>query len=71
MYRDDRSGCLMGLLQLFLLDRLFNWLQRSFGFGRGGLIGCGCGPLLLVLFLCLATLIMCNTNWLKLFAPAG
>jgi hypothetical protein len=69
MYRDDRSGCLTGLLQLFLLDRLFDWLQRQFGFGRGGLIGCGCGPLLLVLFLCFATMIVCNTNWLRLFAP--
>jgi hypothetical protein len=71
MYRDDRSGCLTGLLQLFLLDRLFNWLQRSFGFGRGGVIGCGCGPLLLIIILCLATMIVCNTNWPKLFALAG
>ena len=34
MYR-NRPGCLMGLLQLFLLDRVFRWLQGSFGFGRG------------------------------------
>jgi hypothetical protein len=69
MNRDDRSGCLTGLLQLFLLDKVFDWLQGRFGFGRGGLIGCGCGPLLLVIFLCLALMIICNTNWLKLFAP--
>lgn len=70
MYRNNRPGCLLGLLQLFLLDRLFNWLQRNFGFGRG-LVGCGCGPILLLLFLCIATLIICNTNWLKLFAPGS
>ncbi len=44
MSRNERPGCLMGLLQLFLLDKLFDWLQRNFGFGRGGLLGCGCGP---------------------------
>ena len=44
MYRDNRPGCLMGLLQLFLLDRLFRWLQRGIGFGSGSLLGCGCGP---------------------------
>jgi len=33
MYRDNRPGCLMGLLQLFLLDKLFNWLQRSLALG--------------------------------------
>lgn len=71
MFRNDRPGCLMGLLQLFLLDKLFDWLQRNFGFRRGGLIGCGCGPVLVVLFLCIALLIICNTNWLKLFVPGG
>jgi hypothetical protein len=29
-------GCLTGLLELFLLNQLFDWLQDSFGFGRGG-----------------------------------
>jgi hypothetical protein len=69
MYRNNRPGCLMGLLQLFLLDKLFDWLQHNFGFGRGGLMGWGCGPILLVIFLCLACGIICNTNWLHLFAP--
>lgn len=69
MYRDNRPGCLMGLLQLFLLDKLFRWLQRMFGFGSGSVVGCGCGPILFVIFVLLACGIFCNTNWLKLFVP--
>jgi hypothetical protein len=69
MYRDNRPGCLMGLLQLFLLDRLFRWLQRGIGFGSGSVLGCGCGPILLVIFVLLACGVFCNTNWLHLFAP--
>ena len=29
---NDRPGCLSGLLKLFLLDTLFDWLQERFGF---------------------------------------
>jgi hypothetical protein len=69
MYRDNRSGCLGALLQLFLLERLFNWLQGLIGFRSGKLIGCGCGPILFILFVLLACGVICNANWLKLFAP--
>ena len=69
MYRDNRPGCLMGLLQLFLLDKVFGWLQRSIGFSSGSVLGCGCGPILLVIFVLMACGIFCNTNWLKLFMP--
>ncbi|HET7375862.1 MAG TPA: hypothetical protein VFK30_04080 [Anaerolineae bacterium] len=69
MYRNNRPGCLGALLELFLLDRLFNWLQGVIGFRRGGLIGCGCGPILFILFVLIACGIICNTNWLHLFAP--
>ncbi len=69
MYRDNRPGCLGALFRLFLLDALFNWLQGLIGFRRGGLIGCGCGPFLFILFVLLACGIICNTNWLHLFAP--
>ena len=69
MCRDNRSGCLMGLLQLFLLDKLFSGLQRAIGFRSGSVIGCGCGPILFIIFVLLACGIFCNTNWLKLFMP--
>jgi len=64
---DDRPGCLSGLLKLFLLDRLFNWLQERFGFGRGvSCTGCGCGVILLIIFLILACSVITGTNWLDL-----
>jgi hypothetical protein len=64
---DDRPGCLSGLLKLFLLDRLFDWLQERFGFGRGAsCTGCGCGVILLIIFLILACSVVTGTNWLEL-----
>ncbi len=62
----DRQGCLAGLLQLFLLNTLFDWLQRNFGFGRG-CSGCGCGVILLIIFILLACGIVGNTDWFSLF----
>ncbi len=62
---DNRPGCLSGLLKLFLLDRLFNWLQGRFGFGRG-CMGVGCGVILLIVFIVLACSITGNTNWFRL-----
>ncbi len=44
---ERRQGCLQGLFELFLLNALFDWLQRRFGFGRGcSCSGCGCGLIL-------------------------
>ena len=63
----DRQGCLAGLLQLFLLDKLFDWLQSRFGFQRGGCMGCGCGFILMILFIIIACGIFGNTDWLRLF----
>ena len=62
---DNRPGCLAGLLKLFLLDRLFDWLQSRFGFGRG-CSGCGCGVILLILFVLLACGILTGTDWFRL-----
>ncbi len=62
-----RQGCLAGLLELFLVDRLFHWLQRRFGFGRGcSCTGIGCGVILFILFIALSCRIVTYTNWLKL-----
>jgi len=64
----NRPGCLAGLLELFLLDKLFDWLQRKFGFGRGcSCTGIGCGFILLVFFLIFACSILTHTNWFRLF----
>jgi hypothetical protein len=64
---NDRPGCLSGLLKLLFLGWLFDWLQDTFGFGRGGVCGCGCGFLLLLIFLGFFCSIVTGTNWFNLF----
>jgi len=63
---DNRSGCLVGLFKLFLLDKVFDWLQGRFGFGQG-CMGCGCGVILLIAFLIIAGSIIFGTDWFSLF----
>lgn len=64
---DRRPGCLSGLLQLFLLNWLFDALQERFGFGRGAsCTGCGCGFILLILFISLSCAVITGTNWFQL-----
>jgi hypothetical protein len=68
---DDRPGCLGGLLRLTLLNWVFDWLQRTFGFKSGSCLGCGCGIFLLIIFIILALSIVFGTNWGRLvMAPA-
>jgi hypothetical protein len=62
----ERPGCLSGLLKLFLLRWLFDWLQDNFGRGRGGVCGCGCGLVLTLVFIALACSIITSTNWLNI-----
>ena len=62
----DRQGCLAGLLELFMLNKLFDWLQKRFGFGKG-CSGFGCGVIFFVIFILIACAIFGNTDWLSLF----
>jgi hypothetical protein len=65
---DRRQGCLPGLLQLFFLNQFFDWAQRRFGFGRGlSCTGCGCGIVMLVVFVILTCQILTGTDWLRLY----
>jgi hypothetical protein len=65
---NDRPGCLSGLLKLFFLNWLFDWLQDNFGFGRGcSCSGCGCGFILLILFIIFSCSIITGTDWTSLF----
>ena len=61
-----RQGCLAGLLELLMLRWLFGGLQRRFGYGRGGCLGCGCGLILLLIFVALVFSILTGTDWLRL-----
>ncbi len=61
----ERPGCLGGLGRLALLGFIFDWLQDNIGFGRGGILGTGCGCLLLVIALIFACSIFFGTNWFE------
>lgn len=64
---DDRPGCLGGLFRLTLITAAYNWLQRQFGFRRGGCAGAGCGLILLFIFIVLVCGTCTNTDWFSLF----
>ena len=61
----ERPGCLAGLLKLFLLGKVYDWLQDNFGFGRGCL-GAGCGVILFIAFVSIACSIVLGTDWFRL-----
>ena len=63
---NDRPGCLSGLLKLTFLNIIFDFLQDRFGFGRGlSCTGCGCGFILLILFVAFSCSVITGTNWLE------
>jgi hypothetical protein len=65
---EKRSGCLTGLLKLFLLDALFDFLQEKVGFGRGcSCTGVGCGLVLFILFIGLSCSVLAGIDWTRLF----
>ena len=67
---DDRPGCLSGIIKLVMLGWLFDWLQDKFGFGRGvSCTGCGCGFILLIIFLVIACNIITGTDWFQVALP--
>lgn len=66
--RDDRPGCLTGLLQLFLLNQVFDWLQDRFGFGRGcSCTGLGCGVIFFIIWVGITCSILTGTDWTRLW----
>ena len=67
MYRkNDNQGCLSGLLQLFLLKKIYDWGQDHFGAKRGGCCGCLFGAVLFIVFISLVISIIFGTDWLQL-----
>jgi hypothetical protein len=60
---NERPGCLSGLLKLFLVDAIFDFMQEKFGFQRGGCCGCGCGIILLIFSTALTCGILFGTDW--------
>ncbi len=60
---NDSPGCLSGLLKLFFIEKIFDWLQGKFGFGRGGCCGCGCGVIMFIIFVGLVCSVLTGTDW--------
>ncbi len=60
---EERPGCLGGLARLAILGWLFDWLQDRFGFGRGGVLGYGCGCVMVVIALLFLCSILFGTQW--------
>ncbi len=64
--RNDNPGCLSGLLQLFLLNKIYQWGQEHLGAKRGGCCGCVIGVVLFIIFIGLVLRIVFNVDWTSL-----
>ncbi len=62
-----RPGCLAGLFELAIVNVVYDFFQRNFGFGRRSCSGCGCGVILMIILIVAICMIVTGTNWLKLF----
>jgi len=63
---ENRPGCLTGILKIFLIEKIYTWLQAKFGFGKGGCCGCGCGVLLLVIMIGFVCSVLTGTDWTRI-----
>ena len=61
--RNEKPGCLGGILELFLLSKAYQWLQEKFGAKKGGCCGCVIGLVLFVIFAMLFLKIVFNVDW--------
>jgi hypothetical protein len=62
---DRKPGCLAGLFELFALNWVYDILQHNFGYGRRSCGGCGCGVILMIIFIMLICQILTHTSWLR------
>jgi hypothetical protein len=63
----QRPGCLSGILRLAIINAVFDFLQRRFGFGRGASCGgIGCGIILLFIMLMLVCGTCASVDWTRL-----
>jgi len=60
-----RPGCLSGLFKLFLLDKVYDWMQKRFGYKSGSCLGCGCGTIMLIVFIMIVISIIFGTDWFR------
>lgn len=60
---NNNPGCLTGLLELFLVSKVYNWGQENFGAKRGGCCGCAIGVILFVIMIMVVLRIVFNVDW--------
>jgi len=60
-----RPGCLSGLFKLFLLDKVYDWMQERVGYKSGSCLGCGCGTIMLIVFIMMVISIIFGTDWCR------
>jgi len=60
-----RPGCLSGLFKLFLLDKVYDWMQERFGYKSGSCLGCGCGTSMLIVFIMMVISMIFGTDWFR------
>ncbi len=63
---ENNPGCLSGILQLFLVGKIYNWAQESFGAKRGGCCGCLVGIILFFIMIMVVLRIVFNVDWTSL-----
>ena len=61
--RNNNPGCLSGLMQLFLVSKIYNWSQEKFGAKRGGCCGCLIGVILFLIMVGVVLKIFFNVDW--------
>ncbi len=61
--RNERPGCLSGILQIFLANKIYQWSQEKFGSKRGGCCGCLVGVILFIVFVLFVLRVVFNVNW--------
>ncbi|MBQ6519367.1 MAG: hypothetical protein IJI14_11650 [Anaerolineaceae bacterium] len=64
--RNDNPGCLSGILQLFLISKVYNWLQETFGAKKGGCCGCVIGVVLFFIMIAVVLRVVFNVDWTSL-----
>ena len=60
---NDNPGCLSGILQLFLVSKIYNWAQETFGAKHGGCCGCAIGAVLFIIMIMVVLRIFFNVDW--------
>ena len=60
---NNNPGCLSGILELFLVSKVYNWAQEKFGAKSGGCCGCVICVILFIIMVMVVLKIVFNVDW--------